>query len=104
MSKALAWNYKFKFYEIIEILKSTKIRQGIKEVSDEREKSCKIKKFNAVIPNRMKIVNYVNQENNKLSRLLNKYRRYQIHIDVNIDEAEVINIERDDDNELLKMI
>ena len=52
----------------------------------------------------MKIVDHINQKNNKLIKLLNRYRKYQIYINVNINKTEVIDIERDHDEELLKMM
>ena len=80
------------------------MRKYIKEVSDGIKRNRKINKFNALVLNRMKIINYVNQKNNELNKLLNKYWRHQVHINVRIDETKVVNIERDNDDELLKMM
>ena len=102
MSKIFAWSYKFKLCKIIEILKSTKVRKYIKEVSNEIEKSCNINKFNALILNRIKIINYINQKLNELIRLLNRYRRHQVYINIRIDETKVVDIECDNNDELLK--
>ena len=49
------------------------MRKYIKKVSDEIERSYKSSKFNTLILNRIKIVNYIIQKNNELIRLLNRY-------------------------------
>ena len=52
------------------------MRKCIKEVSNEIEENCKFNKFNILILNRIKIVNYINQKNNELIRLSNRYWRH----------------------------
>ena len=49
------------------------MRKYIKKVSDEKERSRKINKLNALILNRMKIVDYINQKSSELIKLLNRY-------------------------------
>ena len=52
------------------------MKNYIKEVSDGIERNCKINKLNVLILNKIKIVNHINQKNNELIRLLNRYRKH----------------------------
>ena len=80
------------------------MRKYIKKISDWIKRSCKINKVNALILNRIKIVNYINYKNNELIILLNRYWKHQIYIYVRIDKTKVFDIERDNDDEFLKII